>query len=394
MAKSIYITGGEFGNKGAEAMVLAVAREVVKYLPSCKIYVSIPPRDCDIAVGHGLIPVPTGLSKSPFGRFRQQIGSVALAAQCDALIDVSGFQFGDAWGPRPAQRRARTVRLWQRLGRKVVFMPQAWGPFTDTALAEATRRLIRHSHLTYVRDAKSMAAVDSLMDGELSNVRQAHDIAWTFDGAPLAEGRKILSEYGVSADSVRKIIGITPNIRVYERSAGTSAQNSYIRRLRRVVEHLLHHHRAQIVLIGHELRVDAARNPDDRFVCDLILNEFGRSGEVVHLDRVFSADEVKGIIGNFTLLISSRYHALIGALSQGIPALAAGWSHKYEELMSVVGNELRLESDDGGEPAGPVLDEFILREGEYRARLAERLPTIRLESRRVLEDVVREVVGS
>ena len=39
-------------------------------------------------------------------------------------------------------------------------------------------------------------------------------------------------------------------------------------------------------------------------------------------------------INNYDLIISSRYHGLVAAISQGIPVISIGWSHKYDELMS------------------------------------------------------------
>jgi polysaccharide pyruvyl transferase WcaK-like protein len=34
------------------------------------------------------------------------------------------------------------------------------------------------------------------------------------------------------------------------------------------------------------------------------------------------------------VVVSSRYHSLIGSLSQAIPSICVGWSHKYQELFS------------------------------------------------------------
>jgi colanic acid/amylovoran biosynthesis protein len=38
-------------------------------------------------------------------------------------------------------------------------------------------------------------------------------------------------------------------------------------------------------------------------------------------------------------VVGSRYHGIIAALSQMVPALVLGWSHKYFELMRDVGTE-------------------------------------------------------
>ena len=52
-----------------------------------------------------------------------------------------------------------------------------------------------------------------------------------------------------------------------------------------------------------------------------------------------NSTQVKKIIAGCEVLVASRYHSCVAALSSGVPVLVVGWHHKYDELLSLYGQD-------------------------------------------------------
>ena len=50
-----------------------------------------------------------------------------------------------------------------------------------------------------------------------------------------------------------------------------------------------------------------------------------------------SAEQVRSAVSCLDLLIGSRFHTLVFALSAGVPLVALGWAHKYQGLLEQFG---------------------------------------------------------
>ena len=80
---------------------------------------------------------------------------------------------------------------------------------------------------------------------------------------------------------------------------------------------------------------------------------------------------MKKIIGGSLLLVGSRYHSIVAALSQCVPCVGLGWSHKYDTLFQDFGCEsLLVQSGTTLEEVIGVLDVLIDQEGNSNHRLA------------------------
>lgn len=354
-ALNILIRGGGFINKGAEAMTRVAQRELAKRLGRCRFFIQCQPGFAGVAISNGIEPVSpfegTPASKlrasllrfgkhlfSPRARYAPSSGGALtirdLQSVLDVLVDISGFAFGDQWGPQKGYLSAlqRFGRLWKTM----VFLPQAWGPFRRHEVATCTAAILRHADFAYARDKESYGWLKGLKGAPPDNIGLAPDIAFLFQGGPQEEAIAVLRAADVEVGG-KPLVGIAPNMRVYERTEGEGTANEYVRLLISVAKHFAENEGCSVVVIPHEIRPLGGHRPDDPFLCDLIARGCGENGEVRALLGEYSAETLKAVIGQLDFLVGSRFHSLVAAFSQFIPATAIGWSHKYLYLFDDVG---------------------------------------------------------
>ena len=56
----------------------------------------------------------------------------------------------------------------------------------------------------------------------------------------------------------------------------------------------------------------------------------------------FGGLELKRALAECEAVVSPRYHSCVAALSAGVPLLTLGWHYKYQELMALYGQDLRM----------------------------------------------------
>jgi len=270
-------------------------------------------------------------------RVRRRFGIVG-EDQVDAVLDASGFRYSedDRHGARSARELEHNARRWRRAGKLVVLLPQALGPFQMASVREPFLRALDAADLVYARDARSEAYLRELAPGD-DRIRRAPDITIALAGTCPPDLEALVGSGPFAC--------LVPNDRMLERTALEVAEG-YVAFLRSCA-HEVAALGLRPVLVLHETARDApfidrlgdALGPDPRVVTE-------RDPLVL-----------KGILGAAAIVVSSRYHALVSAMSQGVPVVATGWSHKYATLL-----------DDFGTPEQLV--DVLADPGELRARLA------------------------
>ena len=301
-------------NKGAELMLVAIR----EHFTDCR-------RDIRLAVDAGFgryeDRAKYGLWYKPHikkwgrsrislkmlpGSFARQLGIVA-EGEIDVLLDASGFAFGDQHPAERSVRFARQVAKAKKAGQKVILLPQALGPFEKPAIRDAFSRIVGVSHLVFARDRISLEYARTAA-GNDERIRLAPDFT-----------NLVKPSLTSPSDQIKRVL-IIPNQRMIEKAKNPGEAAGYISLL------------STFIRLAYEANLEPdllLHGEDDRALVNTLLEQDGTRLPVLEeTDPVI----IKKMIGESHLVIASRYHALVSALSQGVPAIGTSWSHKYGEL--------------------------------------------------------------
>jgi polysaccharide pyruvyl transferase WcaK-like protein len=406
------IRGAGFINKGAEAMLLTLKEELLSRFQDAEfVYPAESIRneqEVECARRNGFIIykrksetiskkiVRIGLAtyRAPSGFFqfwvdRQSvIETLQMLDDIDAVFDVHGYAFGDPWGLHYAIRTERYVEHCRSNGIPYIFMPQSWGPFTDASRQDRYRRICRDADMLFVRDCESREYVANLLGKPAQTIRLGPDIAFRFNGLSESEEMAFLNTLGMDSAG-RPQVGIAPNMRVFERMPGEGIENRYFQILLEITRLFLDYG-ATVILIPHEIKMfqDKADWNDDRSLISMVANAVNHSN-LIAMTEDYSARQIKSVISKLDLLIGSRFHALVGAISSNVPVVALGWSHKYVELLRSVDLENYCSGHD--EEDSVVILQQVQQAWRRRAELKEQLancvPDIKASVDRVFAEV-------
>ncbi|MGQ9915766.1 MAG: polysaccharide pyruvyl transferase family protein, partial [Thermogutta sp.] len=340
-------------NKGAELMAVAVLQHYRAMAQPPDFAVSPHFGSYQDRAGYGLWTLVHarrwGRSKLAFHlmnpALRRTYG-VVREEDCESVLDASGFAFGDQHGPRPTLDMARNCRRWKRQGKKVVLLPQAFGPFSSHAIRAALRQLVEHCDLVFAREQTSYQALAEVV-GSDDRIRVAPDFTLSVEGHLPA---------GFRGDSSTAFV--VPNQRMLDKT-DVRTQDAYIPFLAKAIDGLAVAGLRPIVLL---------HAPEDGALVAPIAQATPTRFDVL---QIACPMQLKGVLATGRLVIGSRFHALVGALSQAVPALACGWSHKYLELMQAYGcPECVISATDAAELPARLA---ALADGPGRADLVARL---------------------
>jgi colanic acid/amylovoran biosynthesis protein len=255
----------------------------------------------------GFLTTPTAVT--PSGILERL--SLVHPSSVRLAVDAAGFAYGDQWGPDRAIAAAKYYRFLRAHGARVVLLPQSLGPFERPDVREACRGLFDAVDLIFPRDDTATRCVRELL-GDDPRVHQCPDFT------PLLE-----TTGGPALPPGDRPAAVIPNRKMFQQ--GGLTRDRYEAFLVEVIE-------AFETLGYHPFLL-----PHATFDHDLARGVERRLGKPV--PTLIEPDPVrlKDVIGRCHAVFSSRFHGLVSALSQGVPSIATGWSHKYGHLLDEYG---------------------------------------------------------
>ncbi|MBD3207966.1 MAG: hypothetical protein GF370_00745 [Candidatus Nealsonbacteria bacterium] len=246
-------------------------------------------------------------------------------SSCNFLIGANGYCFHNTNGIKSIIFSLSRPLFSFLLKKRVYLFPQSFGPFESKCRRFLYRFVFPKIDKIYVRGEESEENLSQIIERELII---CPDMAFLFD-VP----ERYYQKNRLNNKTDLKKIGIVPNIKLKKKD------KNYIDRLAELVSDMANCDTCKIFLIPHEIKKGKF---DDLSVCEQIyesLNEEKKEKVITIGNEKYSAYDYKAIIGQLDVVIASRFHSAVAALSQEVPTITLAWSFKYKELMSWFGLE-------------------------------------------------------
>lgn len=351
--KKFMITGANFRNKGAQAMLFVTVSELRQRYPDCEIFFATG-EDLNVdAYQFKTIKYRYRLKQialGGFNGFRQFVTSILvdfvklvirypekkggyftlqkMLPQMDLIIDISGFSLGDQWNRQGQEEYLDNVRLAKKYHVKMVLMPQSFGPFhynsEQEALHAEIRELLPYPAVIFAREQEGAVLLKEQYN--LKNVRQSPDLV--LQNKKIDFGRVFVKEpvMNVPNDILPHSVAIIPNKKCFQHGEKESLLSLY----QKLIELLLQSSR-EVYLLRH--------SSEDLSVCRTIKELFSDNERVHLLENDFSCLEFDAVIRKFDFTIVSRFHGAVHSYKNCVPCIILGWAVKYRELASYMNQE-------------------------------------------------------
>lgn len=339
MKKYLVITGGQLYNKGAQAMVFISAHELHKRFPDgeivllSKLDVRRTEEDRKQYQFHikgypkswELLYMQTGLGRFFLTRFGSASAKeyLKLMEQTQMVVDVSGYALGSDWGYKRSLFYLTRIQIAKAFQVPVYLMPQSFGPFAYEGIFSGWMKrkighVLKYPKVVMCREHDGYQLLHEEMG--LSNVILTSDLVLQNREVDPTYVYKKLPEYS-TWQTPKHCVAVIPNQKTTRYVDISALENLY----KKIVCALLEKERS-VFLCYH--------SAEDRKLCERIKTNFPEDNRVILQEKELSCLEFDRMVKQVDFIVASRYHAIVHAYRNCVPAIVLGWAKKYQELLN------------------------------------------------------------
>lgn len=322
--KNVVITGGNLQNKGAQAMVFATVNYLKKTFPDKQIYVfssrieedretytfELHPYDLEKKIK--VFSKPNLLSLS------DEI--IKILSDTDFVIDISGYALSSQQLLPTNINYLFNLFIARHFSLPCYCLAQSIGPFNYNPLVKLLlyipfKFILKYPINIFVRENDGLKHIRKYTR---KNVQQSCDIVLQtkkYDVDNIYRKKFERKKQKIPKNS----IGIIPNQKVLDRSDKKFLYGLY----QSMIEKILQYNK-NVYLLLH--------SKEDIIICKKIKSMFRDNNRVIILEDDMDCIELEEIIRQFDFVVASRYHSIIHAYKNGVPAIILSWAVKYFEL--------------------------------------------------------------
>ena len=264
----------------------------------------------------------------------------------DVIIDTrSGDSFTDAYGLERHAVMCLVGIFAAQAGVPVVLGPQTIGPVRGRLARALARASLRSASAVFVRDPASRAVAAGLGRRE---VIETTDVVFALP----------VPEMAARHDVILNVSGLLwePN---------THIDSDHYRAVIRALHRRLVAEGRHVSLLAHVL--DSGNGDSDVAVVRALGAELGAPVIVPS-----GLDDVRTVLAGSRLVIGSRMHACLNALSVGTPAVPLGYSDKFAPLLAELGWRHGVDLRDPDVGVAAIMTAIATAEGDSAPRVVRR----------------------
>jgi polysaccharide pyruvyl transferase WcaK-like protein len=277
--------------------------------------------------------------------------------ESDLVVDITGGDsFSDIYGTRKFILNALPKWLFLLCGKKLVLLPQTYGPFNSNLSKRITKYLLAQATAIYSRDRQGIEEVKTLLGPAVEHqiIKFIPDVAFVLDtekpNLVILEQLEQLKNHGHILVGLN-ISGLLYN-NGHQANKKFGLKTDYRELVNKIIRLFMAKPQTIVVLVPHVFS-DKSQLESDPQACYLVHEQMKSHSpdRLLLVTDTLNHKQVKYLIGRCDFFLGARMHACIGAISQYVPALGMAYSGKFKGVFDSVGVgdaiiDLRTEDDE------------------------------------------------